>query len=160
MTDKSTAMKIHYYQRAALKSLLTVAILLNIGVVQANSSEPTLDLSAQEPSGSASTQQDFHDQVQLPSPDHCPAAARYVTIKGDLEITDHIIIGALVIWCRPSDEICIIIMQPGVDDRHIVRAPNAPADSPLRSCTVKSYETYTGTRGTGIRLNDVRPSFR
>lgn len=82
---------------------------------------------------------------------------RYFVIKGTLEIVASEDFSHLTIWCHGSDDICIVILQPGVDDRTIVRAPDAPADSPLRYCTVGDYSISRSTAGTAIELTDVKP---
>jgi hypothetical protein len=106
--------------------------------------------------GANSSAGEMPDQLPAATP-ALPAAARHITLKGCLEFTDYLIPGAFVIWCRPCDQVCIVILQEGVDDRAIIRVPDAPLDSPIRSFSAGDYSVHRSSSGIGIRVVDAKP---
>jgi len=91
------------------------------------------------------------------APAAVPALARDITIQGCLEFSDILFPGAFVVWCRPCDQVCIIILQEGVDDRAVIRVPDAPLDSPMRHFSAGSYSVHRSRGGVGIRVADAKP---
>jgi len=78
------------------------------------------------------------------SASHVPALARHLTIQGCLE-------------CRPCEQICIVIFQPGVDDRSVFSVPDAPLDSPMRNFSASDYSVHRSRAGVGIRVAGAKP---
>jgi|GEM_PF-1146688 len=91
------------------------------------------------------------------SASHVPALARHLTIQGCLEFSNILIPGAFVIWCRPCEQICIVIFQPGVDDRSVFSVPDAPLDSPMRNFSASDYSVHRSRAGVGIRVAGAKP---
>ncbi|MBI1193633.1 MAG: hypothetical protein GC205_10730 [Bacteroidetes bacterium] len=108
-------------------------------------------------SSSTATESNRATETKRATETHVPALARDITIQGCLEFSEIIIPGAFVIWCRPCDQICIVILQPGVDDRSVFSVPDAPLDSPIRSFSASDYSVHRSRAGVGIRVSDAKP---